>query len=140
MKQKIDKMNDKSIFNDDYFEIKKQSYKYLIIIVLIIVLVIIILCIIKKQRYYINQLEFIDNKNAYIVVDNNNLDNVKKSKKIFINDVNYDFNIDKIEEKNMIYFVNIHFPIELLTDAKTYKISLDNESFMNYIMRTIKGV
>ncbi len=134
------KMNDNPIFHDDYFETKKQCYKYIVIVVLVIVLIIILLLVIKKQRYYVNQLEFIDTKNAYIIVDNENLDIIKESKKLYIDDISYDFDIDKIEEKNMIYLVNIHFPIDLLVNTKTCKVYLDNESFMNYIIRIVKGV
>ena len=134
------KMNDNPIFNDDYLETKKQSYKYLIVVILVITLTIVFLLVIKKQRYYVNQLEFLDNKNAYIIVDKNILDTIKNKKQIFIDDISYDFDIDKIEENNMIYFVNIHFSSDLLVNTKIYKVYLDNESFMNYIIRIIKGV
>ena len=134
------KMNNNPIFDDDYLEIKKQSYKYLLIVILVIALTIVLLFVIKKQRYYVNQLVFFDNRNAYIIVDKNNLDMMKNKKQLFIDDISYDFDIDKIEEKNMIYFVSIHFSIDLLVNTKIYKVYLDNESFMNYIIRIIKGV
>ena len=133
-------MNDNPIFNDDYLETKKQSYKYLIVVMIVILLLVVFLLVIKKQRYYVNQLEFLDNKNAYIIVDKNILDTIKNKKQIFIDDISYDFDIDKIEENNMIYFVNIHFSSDLLVNTKIYKVYLDNESFMNYIIRIIKGV
>ena len=134
------KMNDNPIFNDDYLETKKQSYKYLIVVMIVILLLVVFLLVIKKQRYYVNQLEFLDNKNAYIIVDKDILDTIKNKKQIFIDDISYDFDIDKIEENNMIYFVNIHFSSDLLVNTKIYKVYLDNESFMNYIIRIIKGV
>lgn len=134
------KMNNNPIFDDDYLEIKKQSYKYLLIVILVIALTIVLLFVIKKQRYYVNQLVFFDNRNAYIIVDKDNLDMMKNKKQLFIDDISYDFDIDKIEEKNMIYFVSIHFSIDLLVNTKIYKVYLDNESFMNYIIRIIKGV
>ena len=134
------KMNDNPIFNDDYLETKKQSYKYLIVVMIVILLLVVFLLVIKKQRYYVNQLEFLDNKNAYIIVDKDILDTIKNKKQLFIDDISYDFDIDKIEENNMIYFVNIHFSSDLLVNTKIYKVYLDNESFMNYIIRIIKGV
>lgn len=134
------KMNNNPIFDDSYNEIKKFSYKYLIIVLLVIVLIIVLLLVVKKQRYYVNQIEFIDNKNAYLIIDNDNLEIIKNNKKLYIDDISYDFDIDKIEEKNMIYFVNIHFPIDLLVSTNKYKVYLGNESFMNYIIRIIKGV
>ena len=134
------KMIDNPIFDGDYLETKKQSYKYLIVVILVITLTIVLLLVIKKQRYYVNQLEFLDNKNAYIIVDKDILDTIKNKKQLFIDDISYDFDIDKIEENNMIYFVNIHFSSDLLVNTKIYKVYLDNESFMNYIIRIIKGV
>ena len=134
------KMNNNPIFDDDYLGTKKQSYKYLLIVILVIALTIVLLFVIKKQRYYVNQLVFFDNRNAYIIVDKDNLDMMKNKKQLFIDDISYDFDIDKIEEKNMIYFVSIHFSIDLLVNTKIYKVYLDNESFMNYIIRIIKGV
>ena len=134
------KMNDNPIFNDDYLETKKQSYKYLIVVIIVILLLVVLLLVIKKQRYYVNQLDFIDNKNAYIIVDKDILNIIKNKKQLFIDDISYDFDIDKIEENNMIYFVNIHFSSDLLVNTKIYKVYLDNESFMNYIIRIIKGV
>ena len=134
------KMNDNPIFNDDYLETKKQSYKYLIVVIIVILLLVVFLLVIKKQRYYVNQLEFLDNKNAYIIVDKDILNTIKNKKQLFIDDISYDFDIDKIEENNMIYFVNIHFSSDLLVNTKIYKVYLNNESFMNYIIRIIKGV
>ena len=122
----------------DDIKINRLTIKYSIITVVILIILISLMIIIRKDRYYANRIQFIDNKKAYILVDKNVFEEVKSNNKIILNDISYDFSIEKIEEQEVM-IANITFNQELVVNTNIYKIQLEDENLISYITRIIKG-
>lgn len=127
------------VFDNDFIEVKRKTIKISIIVLLILIITILMLFIIKKKHYYQNSFEFIDNKMAIIVVDPNNLEDIKQKKQIVLKNVSYDFSIEKIEEYEAIYLLTISFQQELDIKTTIYQFLLNEENLISYITRIIKG-
>lgn len=129
-----------NIFDREYMKVNDLTFRYCVISLLLIIALISSLLIVKKDRIYQNKISFIDGKNALVLVDKNILSNIKDNKKIIINDISYEYSIEKIEENEEVYLVSIKFIVELQNiKANVYEINLGNESLLKYIIRIMKG-
>ena len=128
-----------NLFNSVDREIMNNTFKYNVCFFIILLLIFFSLFFIKINNYYENNISFINDKNAVIIIDKNYLERIKNNNKILLNDVCFDFNIDKIEEIEKGYLININFESELNLNTSMYKIYLDSESLFKFIVETIKG-
>lgn len=127
-----------NLFNDSDRFIFNKTFIYNMIFIIILLEILLLLTLIKKDIYYQNIITFIDSKNACIYVEKDYLNSIKDKKKLIINDIDYEYNIEKIEEKNDIYFVYISFDIELKINEDYYKIFMGKEKLIEYFIRIIK--
>ena len=128
-----------NLFNDSDRFIYNKTFVYNLIFIIILLVILLALILIKKDIYYQNVITFTDNKSACIYVEKDYLNSIKNKKKIIIDDVDYEYNIEKIEEKKDIYFVYINFNIELKIDEDYYKIFMGKEKLIEYFIRIIKN-
>ncbi len=126
-----------NLFNSDDIIIKKTNKCYLIISITIIVIVGCLL-LIKVNKYYINNYNIIDNS-IILTVFKDNINDIKTTKEIILNEIKENYNINTITQVNDNYLVNISIKttINNLSDGK-YKIYLGKERLFDYIIRIIK--
>ena len=111
------------------------AFKYNLIFIFGLLVILAMIFFIKKEEYYQNIITFINNKEAIIMVEKDYLNIVKEKNKLIMNKISYEYNIDKIEEGENIYFVYIHFDIELNINSEYYKIYLKKERLIEYFIR-----
>ena len=128
-----------SVFDNDKRYIKMLLIKYSIFTFIGLIVFLALGLLITKKYYYQNVITFENEEKAYILVEKNYLEMVKKQNKLIIDDITYDYNIEKIEEKNKMYLVEIKFTIPVKVENNVYKIMLEHESIIKYILRTIRG-
>lgn len=130
-------MND--ILDSDYYNVNKILIKYCLYLMLSLIIIIAILILVVKKRYYQNLIYYVNDKKISIIVDTNNLNKVKNNKYITIDGVDYKYNIDKIEKKDNFYIVTIDMSLNLKSNSETYKILLEKENLLQYLIRIIRG-
>ena len=128
-----------NIFNSLDRKVFNIVFKYNIIFLMILLINTFMLILWKKDYYMENIINFIDNKNALIITNKKDFNMVSKSNKLWLNNGEFMYYIDKVEEREKDYVLNVHFNNEILTKAPVYKILLKKESMLEYIIRIIKG-
>lgn len=128
-----------NVFNDVDREIYNSTFKYNCVFFIILLIIIFTLILWKKDHYYENSISFTTSKNALIIVDKDYLNIINNKSKILLNNIEIKYNIDKIEEKEKYCILNIHFDNEINIKTPVYKILLEKESLLKYIIRVIKG-
>lgn len=128
-----------SVFDNDKRYIKMLLIKYSIFTFIGLIVFLALGLLITKKYYYQNVITFENEEKAYIFVEKNYLEMVKKQNKLIIDDITYDYNIERIEDKNKMYLVEIKFTIPVKIENNVYKIMLEHESIIKYILRTIRG-
>ena len=128
-----------SVFDNDKRYIKMLLIKYSIFTFIGLIVFLALGLLITKKYYYQNVITFENEEKAYILVEKNYLEMVKKQNKLIIDDITYDDNIERIEDKNKMYLVEIKFTIPVKIENNVYKIMLEHESIIKYILRTIRG-
>lgn len=128
-----------SVFDNDKRYIKMLLIKYSIFTFIGLIVFLALGLLITKKYYYQNVITFENEEKAYILVEKNYLEMVKKQNKLIIDDITYDYNIERIEDKNKMYLVEIKFTIPVKIENNVYKIMLEHESIIKYILRTIRG-
>ena len=128
-----------SVFNNIDRKVFNITFKYNVIFLSILLIVIFTLILWKKDYYIKNIINFIDSKSALIIVDKDNFNIVNKSNKLWLNNGEFTYYIDKVDEKENDYILNIHFDNEIVVRTPIYKILLKKESLLEYIIRIIKG-
>ena len=66
------------------------------------------------------------------------VEQVKKSKKIIIDEIESDYSINKIEVLKDVCFIYINIDSRTIND-KTYKIYLGKERVLEYIIRVLRN-
>ena len=130
-------MND--ILDSDYYNVNKILIKYCLYLMLSLIIIIAILILVVKKRYYQNLIYYVNDKKISIIVDTKNLNKVKNNKYITIDGVDYKYNIDKIEKKDNFYIVTIDMSLNLKSNSETYKILLEKENLLQYLIRITRG-
>ena len=92
-----------SVFDNDKRYIKMLLIKYSIFTFIGLIVFLALGLLITKKYYYQNVITFENEEKAYIFVEKNYLEMVKKQNKLIIDDITYDYNIERIEDKNMLY-------------------------------------
>lgn len=128
-----------NIFNDFDREIMKDTFKYNVVFAIILLIIVFSLLFIKKKYYYQNIINFKDNKNAILIVNNENIEIVKKHNELIFNNLSMKYYIDNIEENDNNYLVSVHFDIGINIQDNVYKILLYDETLIKYIIRVIGG-
>ena len=128
-----------NIFNDSDRELVSNAFKYNICFFTIMIIIIMMLVFIKKECYYQNIISFIDENNANIIVNKENIDIIKNHNELLLNDLSIKYNIDNIKENDDYYLLKIHFDIGINSSQNIYKIYLNNEPLIKYIIRVIGG-
>ena len=124
-------------FDGDNYELISLNKKY-IIVILLMIFIMILLILIKKDIYYQNSFNVIEN-NVVLLVEKNYVNIVKENKKIIINDIKYDYKINTIEQVNNNFLINIKLDTELINiNYGSYKIFLGKERLFDYIIKIIK--
>ena len=132
-------MNKFNIFDIDFLNIKRLTWKYLWIVIVTLITLLILLIFLKKEKVVIASFNFIDGTKAYVEfrkVNINSLDNIQK---VIINEISYDFSIEMIEEKDDVYVMMVLFKEEIKTEGQICRLFLGKESMIGYIIRIIKG-
>ena len=124
-----------NIYNLDNIEISNVNRKYIALITIFIVVITISL-LLTKNIYLENSFTVMEDK-LLLVTDNVNV--IKDNNKIIINDIKYDYSIDKIEQYDNNYLVTviINNMINNINQGN-YKIYLGKERIIDYIIRIIK--
>ena len=126
-----------NFFDGDNFELISINKKY-IIFILLMFFTMILLLLIKKDIYYQNSFNVIEN-DIVLLVENDYVDIVKNNKKIIINDVKYDYKINAIEQVNNNFLISVKLDTELINiNYGSYKIFLGKERLFDYIIKIIK--
>lgn len=128
-----------NIFNDFDRVIMKDTFKYNVVFAIILLIIVFSLLFIKKKYYYQNIINFKDNKNAILIVNNENIEIVKKHNELIFNNLSMKYYIDNIEENDNNYLVSVHFDIGINIQDNVYKILLYDETLIKYIIRVIGG-
>ncbi len=128
-----------SIFNDIDRKIFGVTYKYTVIFLVMLLIIIFTLILWKKDYYCENVISYVDNKNAIIIVSREHFNYVNKANKLWLNDGEFTYHIDKVEEREDNYILNVHFDNEIITKTPVYKVLLKKETFLEYIIRIVKG-
>lgn len=128
-----------NIFNDFDRVIMKDTFKYNVVFAIILLIIVFSLLFIKKKYYYQNIINFKDNKNAILMVNNENIEIVKKHNELIFNNLSMKYYIDNIEENDNNYLVSVHFDIGINIQDNVYKILLYDETLIKYIIRVIGG-
>ena len=111
-----------NIFNDFDRVIMKDTFKYNVVFAIILLIIVFSLLFIKKKYYYQNIINFKDNKNAILIVNNENIEIVKKHNELIFNNLSMKYYIDNIEENDNNYLVSVHFDIGINIQDNVYKI------------------
>lgn len=127
-----------SAFNNEIITLNKIKRKYAILFTIGFLLIMLLLIFLKKYSFYKNIIMF-DNNEITLFVDKEHVDVIKNGSEIMVDNVNYNYNIEKIEENNDLYLITITFPYEVKLNEKYYKIFIKKESFLNYFIRIIGG-
>ena len=132
--KKIDKL-----YDNNYIKISYLNFKFEIITFIFLVVILFLLFIIKKDYYYENIFKYQD-KNIVLIMEKDYYKYFQNNKKIKIDDLVIDCNVDKIEEEEGIYLVYGTFNVELV-DIKTnkYQFLIKKENILEYILRIMKG-
>ena len=128
-----------NIFDNNRLSLYREFKRYSILFIFIVILLNLGLFTIKKERIYENSLYFSKLDRAYLFTNKDILKILKERQKILIDDVEYDFIIEKIEKQDNNFLVYISFPIELATSIDKYQINLGKEKLLDFIIRIIKG-
>ena len=129
-----------NLFNKDYTLVHDNTLKYGITCLIIGIIIVILLFLINKECFYSNTISFIDKNRAYLIVKKDKMSNITNNKTIMLNNINYEYDVIKVEEKEDLFLVEIIFKInELNINTNKYSIKLSDESIMNYILRIMKG-
>ena len=128
-----------SIFNNIDRRIYNVAFKYNVIFLGILLLIIFSIVLLKKNYYYQNTIIFKDGNQADLVVDRNYLNNINNNDILILNNVDFKYNIDRVEEIETNYIVSIHFNNEIKINTNTYKVLLGEESLLKYIVRMMRG-
>ena len=128
-----------NILDTDQIQINKFSKVYIKILLGMLILLLLLL-LIKKNYYYENELIY-DNTNIILLSDKNTINKIKNSKVILVNDIESDYSINRIIDKNDTCYVDIKLNsnIEGFSSGK-YKILLGKETILEYFIRIIKKV
>ena len=130
----------KNLFDNDYIKINDLAFRYGIITLLVLGILVIVLNILKKDYYYQNGISLMDKNKAVLMVDKEYINKFKDSSEIIINDIVMNYNIEKIEENDSTYYVDIKFDYEVdKINTSTYKIKFKRENYVSYFIRIIKG-
>ncbi len=126
-----------NLFNGDNLEIVHINKKYFLIIIIILLLACIFLFL-EKDNYYLNTYTISEDK-ILILVDKDNINNIKKQKEIIINDIKCDYSINKITpvENSFLVSINLNTKIENISSG-FYKVYLGKERLFDYIIRIIR--
>lgn len=128
-----------NIFDDNYMKINDYAFKRIIFVFILIAILFLIVIFIKKEKLYKNAINFINNKEAYILTDAKVMNNIVEEKSFYLNNVKYDYNVVKIEEQESMYLIYVNFSMELDVNVNTYTFVLEKESILKYIVRKLKG-
>ena len=129
-----------NIFNDEDRKIYNIAFKYNFMFFVILLMIVFSLILWKKDYYYQNIINFLDNKKALIFVNKDYIKDVTSKNSLLINNIDFKYNINKIEEKEDGYILSIDFNKEINIKTNLYKILLRKESLLEYIVRIMKGV
>lgn len=125
--------------DNDLVDLSVLTKKYCFVFLCMILIVVLLLFLINKENSYQNIITIKGNKGT-ILVDKKYFDILKKKKELIINDVRYDYNIEKVEDTNNDYLVTISFPYELdIKEVNYYQISLGKENIFKYLVRIMGG-
>ena len=128
-----------NLFNSIDREILSKTFKYNACFFIMLLILFFVLLFFKINCIYQNNISFINEKSAIIIVEKEYLDSVKSHNKIILNEISYDYSIDKIEEIEKEYLIGINFNNELKINTSVYKLYLGKESLLKYIIKMIKG-
>lgn len=130
----------KSLFDNDYIKINDLAFKYGITSIIILIFFIISIVYLQKSHFYQNAIKFIEKNRGVLLVEKQYINDVKEKNELLLNDISMKYDIEKIEKQDNMYYVYIKFAFEIeRIDVNTYKILLDRESVIKYIVRIIKG-
>lgn len=124
-----------NIYNLDNIEISNVNRKYIALIT-VFMAVITISLLLTKNIYLENSFTVMEDK---LLLVTNNVNIIKDNNKIIINDIKYDYSIDKIEQYDNNYLVTviINNMINNINQGN-YKIYLGKERIIDYIIRIIR--
>ena len=100
--------------------------------------IVITLLIIKKDYYYANSISINCNMGT-IVVEKNRINDIKEINRMNLGNMIVNYNIEKIQEIEDIYLVDVSFNEEIEINTNIYKIVLFKENILEYIIRIMKG-
>ncbi len=129
-----------NIFNNDDRFIMNKTFKYNVILMVCLLIILGVLLLFKRNQYYENKITFLDSKSAVLMVNKDYLNSIKDSKELFLDEISYKYNIEKVEEINNIYFVYVNFNMELKINEEYYKIFIRKEKLIEYFIRIIKDL
>ena len=134
------KVKMKNLFDNDYIKINDAAFRYVVIIIILLTILIIGLNVLKKDYYYQNIVKIKEKEKVILIVDKKYINKIKENSEIIINDIIMNYNIEKIEEIENMYYVTIKLECEVdLEKVSTYKILLSKEKYISYFIRIIKG-
>ena len=130
----------------DYNELNENNFYnrvavYIIVVLIIIFIGIIVLLKIKKNVYYSNRL-FIANDTIVTNISIDDLDKVTNHQYMFINNdlVKYDIkNIELINDVITYYHITLSLDTNKKNSIMEYKIQLQKENMLNYLINFIGG-
>ena len=125
-------------FDHDRYEIFNVNKKSVITLLIVIMLITLIILCTKKDNYYINEFSLVNNE-MILLVEKNYVNQIKKNKKIIINDIENNYSINKITPVDDNYMVTIKVS-DVINNSKTgkYKILIGKENLFEFILRIIK--
>lgn len=133
-----------------YLEHKEQNifikgFWYSIIISVLLILVILFSSCKKKNLYYENIL-FVENNAVFLTVNYNDFELINNNHKLIINNELYNYSI---KNTSVINNGNLYYQFEISINEQffdidngifKYKILLQEESILKYLVRIVKGV
>ena len=129
------------LFDDDYIKISELRYRCIFIVFFLLIITFALFFFIKKDHLLVGDIVSIEGNSLIIFVAKDFINDIKEKKTISINEIDINYNIDKIEEKDDLYLVYITTDVEIsnIKELK-YKLKLEEETYFNYMFRIIKGV
>ena len=128
-----------SVFDFDKKNNRKEALIYNSLFIIMLILIIVLFLLIKKKRTYENSFYFSGENGAILLANKEATSYLKDKRKIFIDDIEYDFIIEKIEKKDNNFLIEIAFSVKIDTSTDRYQLIIGEETILNYIIRIVKG-
>ena len=126
-----------SLYNASDAEIFRFNKKYLIIIVILLAIIAFFVTM-KKKLYYENTFSVSENS-LVLLVENDFVNQIKEVNKIIIDDEEYEYSVNNIEQVDNIFFISIELNTEIKNIGQNnYKIYIGKERLFDFIIRIIK--